>query len=996
VFVWEDNVNPSTVNTNGNTIMYSIVSTTTGQVQATGVVSLATAGYVPRVMILGSYAVCHYSQSRASGKIYRTSINLANVPNATWSAAAAIPGLTVNTGTWWIWDAVPLGVQSPSTFSVGYLYTVVFQHSTGSNPLQIYIISFNAGTFATLTSASVSSIVGSSFTFQAITARWAAYPASGGGPAETLIWIAWVVDAASSSANTVYTAYSCTITTGPAASLGQILAPTVAMTATSTSAFVANGSIAIEDIGVSSGFNIQYVTIVHGGSVASGFPNVFGGIQWTTADINGDLSTVFAGYNLQLLSRPFAVSATDASFGVHVYAAVSDLSAQQSVVIVELPTNAAGVNTVEDSPRPCAMIAPRLSNFANPLQSGYASVVSRALGLNSLSSVTNISAPSAATFVVASNLTETNNAPSNLSVIQSILNFAHPGLFKSVSLGALTYTGGGIPGTFDGMNLTETATVQSCSNGGGVGGAASLTGGLLQNATYQYVVVPEWRDARGNVSQGPPSSPITVIMGGSLGAGTVQLTIPCITTTQKGISYRTSVYDQSNMYLVPYRTFVIGGSAGGGGTVSTTFNRVVGDDPGSALVNQEYAGSITYNDITSDATVAENEPLYTTGGLISNDAPSSFADICTHSSRVYGIGDDLQTIWISTVQQPGQPCSFSDQSQTTVPGIGNLVAIWSMDANLFAASSTGIAYATGDGPNLAGQQSDLSPWTPIPVDVGVIDPRACCVTPLGTVFRHQYGLGLLDRSLQVHSDFGDPVIDLLKSYPTTTAIVQHPTREEVLVFCTSPTSGGVILSYNTRFQSWSSWFINDADAGSTPGTPNAAIAIGGAVQYGSPYGRVWTENATAISNPVAGSFYDAIGSAQTYVSLQVSTGWIKPGGGLLAQGWVRQVMIQFQNQELSTITAQIGYDYGGSLTSPSTWVFGASTLEAFPDFASGESKLGLVPPMARCGAFRMVYTDTVANGVLVMGTGQGPRIVGLSAMVDALPGQYRLPAVQGG
>ena len=983
IFVWEDNIE-------GNLpapIMFAIRDATTNDLVLSGQVNSPTnstlSGYLPKVLVLGNFAVVF--ATNLSGVISASTMYLGSLPNAAWSN----PQSVVTTKNELVWDVVPMWTQNLAGTG-GVPVCALAYHAANSAPcLSIKVFGLNG--LGVISSIGTTTVAGETATaFYSIGMYWQ------GGTGTTRLWLCYCTNA--SPNNLIYASYTVALTSSPSATLTQELAPTVAYDLGLLSWAGFWCSIVDVSYGTAGGSTPTCVVASSSGPASGDARN--GGIIWVPATNAGTVGLPLQAYNSQLISRLFAVSSSDAPYGVRVYGAVSCLDNQQSVILAEfdLYKNSLLLNAFQLNASPRAMVAPRIANFG--LTGSFGGTIVREK--SSLSSIVGGGSTANSVFTIAATLTQTSNTPSNLSAIACVFDFGHPGRFKSVSLGGLTYTAGGMPGIYDGTGIVESSTISTTDNGIGVTVVGGSGNALAGNSTYSYVMVPEYRDALGNVHQGEPSQVYSITTGGSLIYATLTY-VADVNLTLKGTFWKRFipssgvVFGQSGMYLIPYRTIIVGGSSLGGGAQSTTFHRTVGDDPGVHFFNAPEGQNDSLVDTASDASIAGNPVLYTTGGLLSNDTPSSFADICTHANRVYGIGDDLRTIWISTVQQDGVPCSFSDQSQTEVSSIGDLVAIWSMDDKLFAASATGIAYATGDGPNLAGQQSNLSPWNPIPTDIGVVDPRAVCVTPIGTVFRHAYGLGLLDRSLSVHGDFGDPVIDLLNTYPTTTAIVQHPTRHEILVFCTSPSNGGVVLSFNTRFQSWSSWYVSDPDSGN-PGAPQCAIVATGQVQYGSPFGRTWTEN--AVTSPVGSlAFFDAAGSSSAYVPMTVSTGWIKPGGGLLAQGWVRQAMIQFQSQDWHQLTAQVGYDYSGSLTSPPSWVFPAGSLSAFPDCGGSlgaESKLGLVPPMARCGAFRMVYSDAQGSASPLPTTGQGPRIVGLGAMIDALPGQYRLPSQQGG
>ena len=982
VYVWEDNAT-AFGGANGNAILYAIVSTSDGTNIAQGIVSKSTLGYSPKIICVGSTAVLFFSGKNQTGILYTSTLDLTMVPaNTSWTTPVAPFLSNVTAGSWSSWDVTPMCVQNVAVngFTPGYMGAVAFPYSPTA--YEIFVFNIVAGIVTSMGHVTWSDGSG---TPKGVGVSWL-----GGNGTSTRIWMAYASAQASSAPLLVrFGSWTVTVTSNTTVTIAAESPPTTSNTAitnNSSSSGYSNRSIAICDISQYPADDANPAALITAsGSGADGSQES----QWVTVYNTGGFGAVYNGFGTQMLSKPFPVQSADTStsaYGVRVFALMSGTEAQQSAILCELEAyGGAGSSQIQDSPRPVCVIAPRLTSSSG---------IGFQRSPNTLANVTNPGVATAGKYASVHWITETSNLPTSMAAMGCLFDFTHPGRFKSVRLGNLTYTSGGCPQIFDGVSAVESSTLQTTQSPPRILSSSAPGGNLISTAAYNYTIVPEWRDARGNVHQGPPCTPVVVIAAGT-GTGTNSLTVPCISMTKKGLEYRTAVYGQSQMYLVPYRTAVVGGTYGGTGfTYSTTFYRLVGDNPGFAYANVEGAENITFSDSLDDATLITHPPLYTTGGIYEADSPSSFADICTHNGRIYGIGDDLRTVWISTQQVDGQPCYFSDLAQFEESSIGNLTAIWGMDGNLFVGSPTGISYRSGSGPNLNNSQNDLSAPTLIPTDVGPIDPRAVCVTPLGTVFRYAYGLALLDRSLSIHADFGDPVIDLLTQYPTTTAILMHPTRSEILVFCAGK-SGGCVLAYNTRFAAWSSWLITDPDAGGVPATPNAAMATANSVVFGTPYGRIFREAKATDPTPW---FDQALGATNAWVTWTVSTGWIKPGAGLQPMGWVRNCLVLFEQYDWSDLSVSVGYDYAKTLTSPPSWYFQSQGISGFADVngvLGSRTRLGLIPPTARCSAFRFAFSDAQPNAAPIASTGQSARIIGLAVEMDALPGLNRLPGNQG-
>lgn len=967
-FVWEDGQTPN-ANGSGNAIMYALLNVVTGDVFSAGVVDRNTFGYQPKVITRTTISGPLFSVFWVPGN---ASASKHNIYVATIQAAA--------TGAWGLtqtittdfdngndpgcgWDvAACIGVGGDTT------HAMLCYESTAASPnlrcLQL--------TIAGLTwSAGASSVVSpeSATHFSAVGARWVSTLTG------SVLWVAYAY--APSGGNTLVRAQAISLTPGGSVFTSLFNPVTLYTTATSTANSHIIG-VGIDDLDP----NFSGTVVIAWGATET-IPNP--GIGWCTLTSVGVATTATGTPNLQLLSRPFALASADtSSIPYRVYAMVADTTSQPTQMLVELDVQGG----LEQSPRPCASVAPRLALATTGSPGNTATI----RGTTTLSSVNVVGSKSPAPVVIAGTITQTSNVPSLLSLLSATFDFTSPARFLSVSLGGLTYVGGGIPGTFDGINMAEISTLYPMAPDASSALTGSGTGGGLANGqTYTYVFVPEWRDNAGNVHQGQPSAPVQVAIPGSTSfLGSVSGRLLNIQVTQQGLEWRSALFGQSTLYLVPYRSVFLNGA------MSTNLFRLVGDDPGPAYANLPGILDISFSDAASDASIASNELLPTTGGTLENDAPSSFSGICAHQSRVYGIGDDLRTIWISTVQQDGVPCTFSDGSQTEVSFLGDLTAIWSMDDKLFIASATGIAYMTGSGPNAQGIQSDLSPAEQIPSDVGVTDPRAVCVTPIGTVFAHRFGIGLLDRSLSVQSGWGDPIESVLAT-GSVTGIQLHPTRPEILVFVNGGAGIGTVAAYNYRFGSWSTWSILDhISGGNNQLSANATLVVGGEAYAALGDGLVAREKIATD----ASQFFDSVSSSPVtdWVTLKIVTGWVKPGGSIQGWGRLMQADSLFQPLDWADLQLRFAYDYL-DLAISQPYTFTSTQISAFPEVdglltSTTTTRVSVRPFQARCESFQLVISDAQPGGSPAATTGRGFRIFGLTVSVENKGGIHRVPAGQ--
>ena len=970
-FVWEDAQTAGSSVGTGNEILYAFVNVATGEVFETGTVDRNVTGYQPKLIVRGTVISVFWAAGNASATPHQLYVNAVDTAgfgplvNVGWGATQTVL-IDFRNGSAWggAWDVTALGGGTDTTHAF-----LIYESTSAAPSIKMTPMTLSGTSWSVASSGNIAPEASTGF--RAIGARWQQT-----GTNTSVLWVAYAYGPSGGNTLVKVQCWSSTISGSSFSSLSN---PVTIYTAATGTTFSTIAAIGVED--VDGGTNGCVVF-----SSDSTFDNP--GIGWCRYLSAGALSAPIISQGLQLLSRPFAVKSTDVTYGARVYALVADTTDQPTQILVELDINAF---TFEQGPRICATIAPRLASatFGTP---GNTLPLIRKIG--TLSSATNYANKAATLRVVAGTLTQTANIPSNLSAISCAFDFAHPARFLSTRLGGLEYLAGGLGGgTFDGVNMVESSTLYAIGADANNPLTGAAAGGHLTNGqTYTYVFVPEWRDDLGNLHQGQPSDPIQVAVPAGAGSvGEVSGKVLMLAMTQKGLEARQAVFGQGSMYIIPYRTAFLNGA------MSTNLFRLVGDNPGLGFVNNQAALEFTFTDTTADASISANQLLYTTGGTLPNDAPSSFVAICTHQSRVYGIGDDLRTIWISTVQQDGAPCTFSDGAQVEVSFLGDLTAIWSMDDKLFVASATGIAYMTGSGPNAQGISSDLSPPQQIPSDVGVIDPRAVCVTPMGTVFRHAFGLGLLDRSLSVQSSFGDPVEDFLAASggALVTGIQLHPKRPEVLVFLTTGGSGQ-ILSFNYRFSAWSNFVIYDGGT-AVPNKlpPVAALVVGTSVYVCDGSGAIVARE--CVQNDSV-PYYDTVSTFSRWITLTITTGWVKPGGSL--QGWGRflEADVLFENLDWADMSMSFAYDYLDLVFSDPE-VMPSALIGGFPEVSGNlntTTRASFRPFQVRCSSVQIQIQDSdPGGGPFPPTTGQGFRIFGITANIENKGGIQRLPAGQG-
>lgn len=384
--------------------------------------------------------------------------------------------------------------------------------------------------------------------------------------------------------------------------------------------------------------------------------------------------------------------------------------------------------------------------------------------------------------------TEAGAAFSYIGVNATRLDFASSNGFLSVTASRNLLTVGGVIQSYDGISFTEQNFHLAPE---AIGAVASGSDGFLSTGTYQYVVIWQWTDNRGQDQRSTPSVPKSVSVTST---NHVTLTIPTLRITAKQGA-------RHNVSVVIYRTLANG----------TEFHRIT-----SALVptlNDPTVDSIDYVDILSDSSIAGNELRYTTGSILPNAAPPAASLICTYKNRVFLAGlEDANLLAYSKNRFDNSsfntiPVEFAAELTVGVdPDGGAITAIASYQDKLVIFKRSAIYTMWGDGPNDTG----LGEAFPDPVrlvgDVGCVTPNSVVETPLGLMFRAEKGIYLFNGE---SAQYIGAQVERWNDYPVTSATVIP--EENVVIFTTH---NGPALVYNYFFGQWSTFtnhYAVDAD-----------------------------------------------------------------------------------------------------------------------------------------------------------------------------------------
>ena len=457
------------------------------------------------------------------------------------------------------------------------------------------------------------------------------------------------------------------------------------------------------------------------------------------------------------------------------------------------------------------------------------------------------------------------------------LDFDAADAYQTVYMGSTLYLGGAVTQMYDGVSWVETTPVYApdwevtetlhTSSAAGTGGMTAGT----RNYKFWY----EATMANGEIVRGPVSKPYQVVVAGA--DDRVVLTVPTLTLSAWGRSDGS----RENLRVCAART--INGD-------TSAYYRITSLDPSTAgavngyVANTQAADSVTVTDELSDANLALKEPLYTTGGIPSNDAVGTSGVIFEGKGRIFvGASSNANAVYHSQEQAEGYTAEFTPELVIVVPPYGGAVTGGAvMDDRVVLTKETALYQVTGTGPLPDPTQggSWASPEA-IASDAGCIDQRTIAVFDKGMVFKSRKGLYMLDRGMQV-SYVGAPVEVFNALTVTRATTVEDATQIRFL------TSDGRTLLYDYLFGQWST-FQNHQGLD--------AVVVDGVYHYLRTDGRVFKETANEHADE------------QQPVATAIATAWITPSEA--RQGkmhvWTAQVLGVWKSAH--TLSVQWMFDY---------------------------------------------------------------------------------------
>lgn len=675
--------------------------------------------------------------------------------------------------------------------------------------------------------------------------------------------------------------------------------------------------------------------------VASNMGNISVGTKYRTMDSAGTLGAkVHTTFGTALEGKPFVRGGrTYCIFGnIQTLVAytgsppVTQSSPQGSYMLVDLDENDATYTSVA---RVVANVAPRIANTA---------------ALDGMTTVTGVWPVSSTQWITLGSIVTSTSNRFGLHTIT--FDFAGD-RWSGPELNGVRYMSGGVPSSFDGQRVTEIGFLHpppTVSLTGGAGGA------LTANGTYTYLALYTWVDANGNIQRSASS-----IATDTLAAGKQSFVVSlynCAFTNKQ---------DPASGYNPPIKIQLYRNTDGG-----ATFYQLFSDT--DALVSDPNTVSQSYTDTMSDLTLAAlgygTWPF--AGGALEGYCPPAMTMMVAYNLRLWGVGDDLETLWYSTSVLSTEQPRFSDAWR--VPIGEPVTGLEVMDNALYVFTSTGILRIAGDGPNEENTQNSLQGPDIVTSDAGCIESRSVISTPLGIFFQAPAGIYLLARGGADVQYMGTAVEDTLADNPVIRSVELLPETTEIRWECapTETSATGATICFNYTFKAWSV-FVRTAGATTSVST-ESAVVIDGVYYWGTAAGLVYQEF----------GYLDGT----SWIPLTVASAWVK-ASGIIGWGRFRYVTVVADKRDAHDLTVSIATDYASAATQTHTFTADEMALWTTP-LQVARVQVG----QQKASAIKVTVSDAAPTR-MAYSTGQGPILVGLQLEVGVMPRPARIPTRQG-
>ena len=577
--------------------------------------------------------------------------------------------------------------------------------------------------------------------------------------------------------------------------------------------------------------------------------------------------------------------------------------------------------------KPYATVAPRQVDTANTLLAFLFS----ALGILPATSVSNSGLRHSMTIQTAtSDFSASRGAIDTAWAVDFFFDQAHlQTLFQAHELGSELHISGPVPFRTDAVQAFEHSFFYYPERS-----YLTISGGT-SSGKKGYAVIYAHVDSAGNIDR---SAPYFVTQDLSLGVSAV-LNI---------LAYQGTWRDSANpgtVFAEVYRTILNG---------STYY--YLDSIQVSNVTGPYVAWPASGTDGVSDAAAQLATTLYTTGGVLDNVNPPSFAMQVSHQNRIAGVDETLRNVWFSQKYVGGSSPGFNEGLIVPFPEGGDITALASMDDKFVLFKSGTIYVQTGDGPAQTGTNSD---WIVqrVASDVGAVNNYGVLLTPQGLFFMSSQGLLLLDRSLQVQN-LGQAVQDITTAFPIPVASTLVPRENEArFVLQNSAGTLSTVLVYNYFFQKWSQVTYAQLSAPVVGATLSLQTQQ---FSFITTDGQIWRERLSTDAN----AYLDQdTGGALHYVPRTFTTGWFKIGG-VMGYQRARRILAYGSQATACGLTVSVAVNYDPTIVQ--NW-----TYEELPSGIPTNVQMHVAARYTKQESIQITLTDDPYNGILGSDSGQG-------------------------
>ena len=314
---------------------------------------------------------------------------------------------------------------------------------------------------------------------------------------------------------------------------------------------------------------------------------------------------------------------------------------------------------------------------------------------------------------------------------------------------------------------------------------SNAAGGSMTAGTYKYVALYQFVDAQGRRHRSAPSPEVEVTITTDT---RIVLTITAPICTVRGESL--SHYRPTTLI---YRT-----------EDGQDVFKFAGSD--NCLAANENA---IFTDDNPDSVIADEETVYTDGGVLAFDTAPSCRWITVSEERVWCGGlFQREIVQCSNKLIPTEGASFPDDNAFRVILPDDNEGLASMDGRTILFTRTGVYLVTGGGPDRQGVGSFGALQT-LSTGIGCINGYSVLSTPVGVIYQARDGYYLLPRGFGTIVPIGDSVRDTVRSgdgqycWGATLVTTSEGIEARWLVSSSASVDPYTLLVLNIRTMQWS-------------------------------------------------------------------------------------------------------------------------------------------------------------------------------------------------